>query len=341
MLEKMGQRRLSVLKLADELSSVSEACRRTGMDRTSFYRWKKRYQKNGLEGLENRPTIHKSHPHTTPPKIVNEVLMLSLENPDWGCVKLSSCLKDLGISISSPTVQKILIKHGMASMQVRLSNWQNKFKKEDIKPTREQINLLALIDPYYREYCYRSDRPGKLAQDFFCICELEKGEKLYFHCLIDPFSSFGFGLLHIGRSFQGAVAILESKVIPRFREWDIRIDTIFTDNRNTYQCGYFNINYFKPKKAPIYYRYFLHLSRIKSKQESRYKNIFLESFKGIFRDEFVKKIFRGKNYESTDEMQADLDRWLKYYNNERPIGGYLYKGKSPIEPIKQFMSNPD
>ncbi|RBI82080.1 IS481 family transposase, partial [Rhodosalinus halophilus] len=67
---KVAQQRLSVLELARELGNVAEACRQRGMDRTSFYEWKRRFQTHGFDGLKDLPPIHKSHPQTTPPETV-------------------------------------------------------------------------------------------------------------------------------------------------------------------------------------------------------------------------------------------------------------------------------
>ena len=67
---KLAQHRLSVLELAKELGNVAEACRQRGLDRTSFYEWKRRFQTQGFEGLKDLPPIHKSHPQTTPPETV-------------------------------------------------------------------------------------------------------------------------------------------------------------------------------------------------------------------------------------------------------------------------------
>jgi hypothetical protein len=41
---KVAKQRLSVLDLAARLGNTAEACRRRGMDRTSFYEWKRRFQ---------------------------------------------------------------------------------------------------------------------------------------------------------------------------------------------------------------------------------------------------------------------------------------------------------
>ena len=50
---KLAEHRLSVLELAKELGDVAEACRRRGLDRMSFYEWKRRFQTQGFEGLKS------------------------------------------------------------------------------------------------------------------------------------------------------------------------------------------------------------------------------------------------------------------------------------------------
>src|SRR5512137_2918501 len=96
---KLAHKRLTVLQLAESLGNVSEACRRGGLDRTSFYEYKRRFQTHGIEGLKDLPPIHKTHPQTTPPAVVEEVLALSMANPTRGCVWLSDKLKLAGVSV--------------------------------------------------------------------------------------------------------------------------------------------------------------------------------------------------------------------------------------------------
>jgi hypothetical protein len=82
---KLAQSHLSVLELAKELGNVAEACRQRGLDRTSFYEWKRRFQTQGFEGLKDLPPIHKSHPQTTPPEVVDKIKALALAHPAYGC----------------------------------------------------------------------------------------------------------------------------------------------------------------------------------------------------------------------------------------------------------------
>lgn len=58
--EKAAHQPLSALELAEQPGNAAEACRPRGMDRTSFYEWKRRFQLEGLTGLKDLPPIHKS-----------------------------------------------------------------------------------------------------------------------------------------------------------------------------------------------------------------------------------------------------------------------------------------
>ena len=79
--ENPTHHRLLVLQLAEVLGNVAEACRRKGMDRNSFYEWKRRFQTHGFTGLKDLSTAHHTHPQTTPHEVVDRILSLSLDHP--------------------------------------------------------------------------------------------------------------------------------------------------------------------------------------------------------------------------------------------------------------------
>ena len=133
---KLAHQRLSVLQLAEALGSVSEACRRSGMDRTSFYEWKRRFQTHGLAGLKDLPPVHRSHPQTTPDDIVQKILDLALEHPTRGCDWLAAHLELQEIQVSSPTVQSILIKLHLGSRYERLLKLEERAPQKEIELTR-------------------------------------------------------------------------------------------------------------------------------------------------------------------------------------------------------------
>ena len=117
---KLAVNRLKLLEFAEALGNISEACRKMGISRSQFYEYKQRYQAQGIEGLKDLPPIHKSHPQTTPPAVVKQVMAWVFKQPTWGCEKISLKLKQAGIRLSAVTVQDILNKHDVGTRQQRL-----------------------------------------------------------------------------------------------------------------------------------------------------------------------------------------------------------------------------
>jgi hypothetical protein len=48
-------------------------------------------------------------------------------------------------------------------------------------------------------------------------------------------------------------------------------------------------------------------------------------------DEFYSVVFRKKLYSSLEQLQTDLDGWLKEYNQQRPHSGKYCFGKTPMQ----------
>jgi hypothetical protein len=57
----------------------------------------------------------KVHPQTTPPEVAAKVIEIALKHPTMGCCKLVDELKRHNILLSSPTVQKILVRQQLGS----------------------------------------------------------------------------------------------------------------------------------------------------------------------------------------------------------------------------------
>jgi len=330
--KKVVRQRLSVLELAEALGNVSEACRRRGMNRSQFYEYKRRFQTHGLEGLRDLPPIHKSHPMTTPPEVVAKVLALSAEHPMWGCVRLSQQLKLQGVSVSSPTIQNLLIKHALGSRYERLLKLEERASKEKMKLTAAQVAAIERANPCFRERHVESSRPGELlAQDTFFVGHLKGVGKVWLQAVVDTFGSWGFAYLHTGKLPEHAVAVLHNEVLPRYEAWGLEVKSILTDNGREF-CG----------KESHPYELYLALSDLthkKTRVGRPQTNGFVERFNRTLLDEFFRKAFREKFYESVEALQKDLDGYLKFYNTERPHQGYRNMGKRPIDTVERFVQS--
>lgn len=326
---KVAQYRMSVLQLAEALGNVSAACKNAGMDRTSFYEWKRRFQTHGIDGLKDSPPVHLTHPQTTPPEVEEKVIAVSLEHPSWGCVRLSALLKLQGISISSPTVQKILIRHNLGSQHHRWLKIEEKHLLEGLTLTPEQIRQIEKNNPCFRERHVESSRPGELlAQDTFYVGCLKGVGRVYLHSVVDTYGSFAFGFLHTGKVPECAVAVLHNDVLPFYRERNLPVASILTDNGREF-CG-------KDTHPFEMYLAFNDLEHRRTKVRSPKTNGFVERFHRTVLDEFFRIKFRETLYETVDALQNDLDVWLHHYNYERPHLGYRNMGKRPIDTVESF-----
>jgi transposase-like protein len=75
--------------------NFSEVCRRFQISRNNGYKWVKRYQRQGVEGLANRSHRPQQSPHRSPEAIEQKVLWVREEHPVWGARKIGARLRQL------------------------------------------------------------------------------------------------------------------------------------------------------------------------------------------------------------------------------------------------------
>jgi transposase InsO family protein len=329
---KVARQRLSVLQLAEVLGNAAEACRRRGMDRTSFYEWRRRFQTHGFEGLKDLPPIHKSHPQTTPAETVERIVDLALQHPSYGCNRIEAMLALEGKRVSAITIQKILNDQGLGT---RYDRWLALEKRTAEAPlpielTGEQVAFLEKQNPCFRERHVESGAPGELlCADTFFVGSLKGVGKVYLHAVVDTYGSYAFGFLHVSKQPEAAVAVLHNDVLPFYRKLDLPVRAVLTDNGREF-CG--------TKQHP--YELYLALNDIEHRRtrvRTPRTNGFVERFNGTVLDEFFRVKLRDRFYETVEALQADLDEWIVHYNTERPHLGYRNQGRRPIETIIQFV----
>lgn len=328
--EKLAHRRLTVLELAERLNNVTEACRRGGIDRTSFYDWKRRFQTHGLDGLKDLPPIAKSHPMTTPPEVVARIEALALEHPAYGCNRIEALLALEGRRVSAITIQRILNDKNLGSRHERWLALERQNAEQVIALSPEQVAFLEKLNPCFRERHVESGRPGELlSADTLMVGTLKGIGRVYLHAVVDTHGSYAFGFLHVSKQPEAAVAVLHNEVLPFYARLGLPVSAVLTDNGREF-CG--------TERHP--YELYLALNDIehrKTRVRTPRTNGFVERFNGTVLEEFFRPAMHQKLFESVEALQADLDAWLHHYNHERPHLGYRNQGRRPWETVEQFV----
>ena len=105
-------------------TTVTEACRRFGVHRSTYYVWKRQVDRHGLEVLRPRERRRPKMPNQLPKMVEERIVSFSIAHPGLGPKRVASELgreKWGGIIVSANGVWKVLCRHGLNTRAKRLA----------------------------------------------------------------------------------------------------------------------------------------------------------------------------------------------------------------------------
>jgi transposase InsO family protein len=155
-------------------------------------------------------------------------------------------------------------------------------------------------------------------------------KRIYQQTFIDTYTRVAFAKLYETKHAITSADILNDRVLPFFEEHQVPLLRILTDRGTE----------FKGKPEHHEYELYLQIEGIEhSKTQVRHPqtNGICERLHRTMQEEFYAVAFRKKLYSSLDEMQLDLDEWMKCYNQDRAHSGRYCYGKTPMETFKESL----
>jgi transposase InsO family protein len=148
--------------------------------------------------------------------------------------------------------------------------------------------------------------------------------RVYQQTFIDTYVKAAFAKLYDRKTPITAADVLNDRALPFYDEHGIPLCRVLTD-RGTEYCG-----------RPEHHEYELYLAmedidHTRTRTKSPQTNGICERFHKTVLDEFYRVAFRKKLYRTIDDLQADLDAWLKDYNEARTHQGRWCFGKTPMQ----------
>jgi transposase InsO family protein len=317
--ESVHGMRLRVIERAQVLGNVSAVCRELGISRTLFYRWRRRVERYGVDGVHPRRQRGRAgRPVATPPEVERLVLGIAISAATWGCRRIAGYLaRSWQVRVAPSTVQRLLRRVGLATRRARLTVLeQQAARTAGLLTNRTRRTLWRARHGYTRHV--EANEPGQLVcLDTFYIGNLKGVGKVWQITACDAATSYGLAGLLPAHDAEAAATFLREMVVPHFQRagWPVR--RVLTDGGPEFK-GVFDAACRE-----------LGLRHTRTKPRHAWTNGFVERLQGTILQELWRVVFRRRYFTSRATLQRALEGFMRYYNTERPHQGYRVRGRTP------------
>jgi transposase InsO family protein len=297
-LARMAKRRLAILRHAEEITgNVALTCRYYGISQV-FYKWRRRYDQHGLDGLRDRS--HRPHlsPNATRTEVVGKIIYLR-QHYHFGPAKIAMYLKRYHeVQISPSGVWRILKR-----LELNRLPASQRYKRHDRRWKRYEKPLPG----------HRVQLDVKFIQP---LAGASKAKKYYQFTAIDDCTRLRVLRIYDRCNQQTAIQF-QDYVLERL---PFRVEVIQTDNGPEFGTSFhwhvldkgIGHVYIKPRTP-----------RLNGKVERSHR---------IDAEEFY-RLLNGVVIDDAQVFNDKLQEWEDFYNYHRPHGSL--DGQTPYERLKQ------
>jgi transposase InsO family protein len=293
------KRRLGIIRHVEEVThNVAKTCRYFGISRTAFYRWYKRYQRYGEEGLKDHSRRPLHSPRATRSEIVAKIAYLR-QHYHFGPWKIKMYLQRYhDITVSSSGVWRILKR-----LNINRLPYNQRYKSHETRWRR-----------------YEKPEPGhRLQVDVKFLERIPDTRKRYYQfTAIDDCTRLRVLRIYERNDQKTAIQFIDY-VLSRL---PFKTEVIQTDNGAEFQAQFhwhvldkgINHVYIKPRRP-----------RLNGKVERSHR---------IDEEEFY-RMLDGIVIDDTKLFNEKLREWEDFYNYNRPHAAL--GGQTPYERLREKM----
>jgi transposase InsO family protein len=310
----VGYRR-RLFTLAQEIG-VRPACRAMGVHHSTYYRWKKRVERWGLEALNVRERRRPRMPNQIGPHLEAKVIAFALGHPGLGARRISAELarpKWGGIRISEHGVWRVLQRFNLNTRAKRLALIARHADPYEHRPP----------SPPPERHIDASGPGEKVGMDCFYVGRLSgtKGT-VWQYTAIDVASGFAWAELHASDRNPRSQHCqrLVHRIADELKAAGWRLGEVICDNGSEFRSRQFG----EACEAVGARRRHIRAGRPTSNGnvERLQQTILEECWRPSFARSLVPKI---------TALKQDLDDYLLDYNFDRAHTGRLTKGRVPAD----------
>jgi hypothetical protein len=235
---KIIDNKIGMLKLAQKLGNVSEACKVFGYSRDSFYRFKEAYENGGDDAFREISKKKPNPKNRVDPDIEKAILDVALKQPAYGQVRVSNELKKQGMLISPGGIRSVWLRHERETLERRLKALEARVAQDRRTAERRASRCDRTIET----------RRGSSWPDRYRTCWIsgcsrhvlsrddQRRSRIYQQTFIDTYTRVAKVKLYDRKNALVAADMLNDVALPFYQEQDVPLLRILTD-RGTEYCG--------------------------------------------------------------------------------------------------------
>jgi len=257
-----------------------------------------------------------AQPNQTPLDVEMKILDFIETHPSYGPVRIANELVRKEVAVTSSAVYNVLRRHNLNTRKLRLEHIRIKHglvkTASDLERARDKAKTRSL----------KTDYPGHIVgMDLFYVGCLKGIGRIYQYAGVDTYASFGWAKLYTDKT---ALSACDFMMHVHNNSQDVPIRSVLTDNGLEFTTHHKTKNHSFERLLKA-----LDIKHRLTKVRHPWTNGACERLNRTILEEFYQLAFRTRIYETLDQLNDDLQKYLKTYNYQRTHQGKRTKGNIP------------
>lgn len=259
-----------------------------------------------------------AQPNQTPIDIEMKLLDFIEEHPSYGSVRIANEMKRNEIAVTPSAVYNVLRRRNLNTRKKRLEHIRIKHgivaTPSDLERAKERAKTQSLDTRY----------PGHIVgMDVFYVGTLKGVGRIFQITAIDTYSSYAWAKLYTDKSAPSACNFM---LHVHNNSQDVPVESVLTDNGLEFTTHHKSKNHsFERLLSELNVKHRL------TKVRHPWTNGACERLNRTILEEFYQLAFRTRIYETIEQLNDDLEKYLKTYNYQRTHQGKRTNGRVPAE----------
>lgn len=239
-------------------------------------------------------------------------------HPSYGPARIANELTRQGTVVKPSAAYNVLKRHKLHTRKLRLEHIRIKHGLVKTASDLERARDLA------KTRSLKTDYPGHIVgMDLFYVGCLKGVGRIYQYTGVDTYASFGWAKLYTDKT---ALSACDFMMHVYNNSQDVPIRSVLTDNGLEFTTHHASKNHsFERLLKELGTKHRL------TKVRHPWTNGSCERLNRTILEEFYQLAFRTRIYETLDQLNDDLQKYLRTYNYQRTHQGKRTNGRVPAE----------